>query len=108
MSGSEIVLRGGRVIDPESGFDAVADVAIGEGRVTQVGAGLPGAPTEANVAGLVVTAGFVDLHSHVNDLAGLRLPEASEKRPEKNLSMAAVKSAAPSTRPRATAPAPRN
>jgi cytosine/adenosine deaminase-related metal-dependent hydrolase len=73
MSGWEIVLRGGRVIDPESGFDAVADVAIGGGRVTRVGASLPAAPTEANVAGLVVTAGFVDLHSHVNDLAGLRL-----------------------------------
>jgi N-acyl-D-aspartate/D-glutamate deacylase len=29
MTGSEIVLRGGRVIDPQSAFDAVADVAIG-------------------------------------------------------------------------------
>ena len=73
MSEWEIVLRGGRVIDPESGFDAVADVAVGGGRVTQVGAGLPAAPTDVDVAGLVVTAGFVDLHSHVNDLAGLRL-----------------------------------
>ena len=41
MSGREIVLRGGRVIDPASGFDAVADVAIGDGRVARVGAGLP-------------------------------------------------------------------
>jgi predicted amidohydrolase len=73
MSGSEIVLRGGRVIDPESGFDAVADVAIGEGRVMQIGAGLPAGPTDVDVAGLVVTAGFVDLHSHVTGLAGLRL-----------------------------------
>jgi cytosine/adenosine deaminase-related metal-dependent hydrolase len=73
MNGWEIVLRGGRVIDPESGFDAVADVAIGGGRVRQVGTGLPAAPTDADAAGLVVTAGFVDLHSHVNDLAGLRL-----------------------------------
>ena len=73
MSGWEIVLRGGRVIDPESGFDAVADVAIGEGRVAQVGTDLPAAPTDVDVAGLVVTAGFVDLHSHVNDLAGQRL-----------------------------------
>jgi dihydroorotase-like cyclic amidohydrolase len=73
MSGTEIVLRGGRVIDPESGFDAVADVAIGGDRVTRVGVGLPAAPTDVDVSGLVVTAGFVDLHSHVNDLAGLRL-----------------------------------
>ncbi len=73
MSDWDVVLRGGRVVDPESGFDAVADVAIGAGRVAQVGAGLPAAPTDVDVAGLVVTAGFVDLHSHVNDLAGLRL-----------------------------------
>src|SRR5580704_8210314 len=70
---ADTVLRGGRVIDPESGFDAVADVAIGGGRVTRIGRGLPAAPAEVDAAGLVVTAGFVDLHSHVNDLAGLRL-----------------------------------
>jgi dihydroorotase-like cyclic amidohydrolase len=73
MSDWDVVLRGGRVVDPESAFDAVADVAIGAGRVAQIGAGLPAAPTDVDVAGLVVTAGFVDLHSHVNDLAGLRL-----------------------------------
>src|SRR5580693_1033827 len=72
MAESQIVLRGGRVIDPESGFDAVADVGIGGGRVTDIGAGVLAA-AEVDVAGLVVTAGFVDLHSHVNDLAGLRL-----------------------------------
>ena len=72
MAESEIVLRGGRVIDPESGFDAVADVAIGGGLVTEIGTGVLAA-AEVDVAGLVVTAGFVDLHSHVNDLAGLRL-----------------------------------
>jgi cytosine/adenosine deaminase-related metal-dependent hydrolase len=74
MSGPEIVLRGGRVVDPESGLDAVADVAIGDGRITRIGAGLPGGPSGGvDVAGLVVTAGFVDLHSHVTDLAGMRL-----------------------------------
>jgi N-acyl-D-aspartate/D-glutamate deacylase len=73
MAECELVVRGGRVIDPESGFDAVADVAIGAGRVTEIGAGLPVAPAEVDAADLVVTAGFVDLHSHVNDLAGLRL-----------------------------------
>jgi dihydroorotase-like cyclic amidohydrolase len=77
MSRPEIVLRGGRVIDPESGFDAVADVAISEGRIAHIGAGLPGdvpgGPADVDVTGLVVTAGFVDLHSHVTDLAGMRL-----------------------------------
>jgi cytosine/adenosine deaminase-related metal-dependent hydrolase len=73
MSDPDVVLRGGRVIDPESGLDAVQDVAITQGRVTQIGPGLPPGRAEFDVAGLVVTAGFIDLHSHVTDIAGLRL-----------------------------------
>ena len=41
--------------------------------MTEIGVGLPAGLADVDVAGLVVTAGFVDLHSHVNDLAGLRL-----------------------------------
>ncbi len=73
MSERDVVLRGGRVIDPESGLDAVRDVAVAAGRVAEVGTGLPAARTEVDATGLVVTAGFIDLHSHVNDVAGLRL-----------------------------------
>jgi cytosine/adenosine deaminase-related metal-dependent hydrolase len=73
VSDWDIVLRGGRVIDPESGRDVVADVAVAGGQVAQIGTGLPAARAEFDVAGLVVTAGFIDLHSHVNDIAGLRL-----------------------------------
>ncbi len=73
MSDWDIVLRGGRVIDPESGLDAVRDVAVADGRVAKIGPGLRPARAEFDVAGLVVTAGFVDLHSHVTDIAGLRL-----------------------------------
>ena len=73
MNDQDIVLRGGRVIDPESGLDAVQDVAITQGRVSQTGPGLPPAQAELDVAGLVVTPGFIDLHSHVTDIAGLRL-----------------------------------
>ena len=73
MSGSDIVLRGGRVIDPESGVDAIRDVAIARDRIDQIGLALPPGLAEVDVTGLVVTAGFVDLHSHVNDVAGFRL-----------------------------------
>jgi len=69
----EIVLRGGRVIDPESGLDAVRDVAVADGRVAEIGSMLHPGRAEFDVAGLVVTAGFVDLHSHVNTVQGLRL-----------------------------------
>jgi N-acyl-D-aspartate/D-glutamate deacylase len=69
----DIVLRGGRVVDPASGLDAIRDVAVAGARVAEIRDGLPRAAVDVNVSGLVVTAGFVDLHSHANDLAGLRL-----------------------------------
>ena len=73
MNEWDLVLRGGRVIDPESGLDAVRDVAVAAGRIAAVGTGLPPGPADVDVSGQVVTAGFVDLHSHVNDVGGLRL-----------------------------------
>jgi N-acyl-D-aspartate/D-glutamate deacylase len=73
--GWDLVLRGGRVIDPESGLDAVRDVAVADGRIAALGTGLTAQVTrnDVDVAGQVVTAGFIDLHSHVSDLGGLRL-----------------------------------
>ena len=73
MTDFDIVLRGGRVIDPESGMDAVRDVAIDGDRVARVGAGLPSGRREADITGQVVTAGFIDMHSHAGDLGGSRL-----------------------------------
>jgi cytosine/adenosine deaminase-related metal-dependent hydrolase len=73
VSSWDIVLRGGRVIDPESGTDAVRDVAVVRDRIAEIGPELPRGRTDVDVAGLVVAAGFIDLHSHVNDVAGLRL-----------------------------------
>jgi N-acyl-D-aspartate/D-glutamate deacylase len=73
MSDPDIVLRGGRVIDPESGLDGVRDVAVASGRVAEIGSGLPPARAEVDAAGLVVTAGFIDLHSHAGSVPGLRV-----------------------------------
>ena len=39
---ADLVLRGGRVIDPASGRDETTDVAFGDGKVTGVGPNLPG------------------------------------------------------------------
>jgi cytosine/adenosine deaminase-related metal-dependent hydrolase len=69
----DLVLRGGRVIDPESGLDATMDVAVSHGRIAHIGNGLSPGPADLDATGHVVTAGFVDLHSHVTDIAGMRL-----------------------------------
>ena len=68
----DLVLAGGRVVDPETGFDRVCDVGIDGDSVTAVGDRLDGATT-VDVGGLVVAPGFVDLHSHAQTLPGRRL-----------------------------------
>lgn len=68
----DVVLAGGRVMDPESGFDRVCDVGIDGGFVTALGDGLEGAST-FDVSGSAVAPGFIDLHSHAQTLPGRRL-----------------------------------
>ena len=60
----DLVLKGGRVIDPAGGIDRVTDVAFAVGRVAAVGDGLTGA-SQRDVSGLIVTPGLIDLHTHV-------------------------------------------
>ncbi len=70
-----ILLRGGRVVDPGSGSDVIADVLIDAGTVRAVGPDLAATdiPTVVDVSGLVVGPGFIDLHSHVHSIAGHRI-----------------------------------
>lgn len=60
----DLVLQGGRVIDPAQGIDRVTDVAFSGGRLSAIGDGLTGAEM-CNVAGQIVTPGLIDLHTHV-------------------------------------------
>jgi dihydroorotase len=61
------LLRGGRVIDPASGMDAVCDVRVRDGHVDAVGAALDSQLGDEVVdcAGLLVLPGLIDTHSHV-------------------------------------------
>jgi N-acyl-D-aspartate/D-glutamate deacylase len=56
----DLVLANGRVIDPESGFDAIADVGISGTSIGAIGAELRGTEV-VDVAGLVVAPGFIDI-----------------------------------------------
>jgi dihydroorotase len=62
-------LVGGRVIDPASGVDTIADVVIEHGRIVGVARGSGGADGEQvlDAAGYVVSPGFVDLHCHLRE-----------------------------------------
>jgi len=69
----DIVILGGRVMDPESGLDAIRNMGIRSGRVDIISeAPLEGART-VDARGLIVAPGFIDLHRHGHDEAAYRL-----------------------------------
>src|SRR5712692_4461601 len=60
----DVVLRNGRVLDPESGFDGVRSVGIAGRKIAALSAAPLRGRVEVDATGLVVTPGFIDLHSH--------------------------------------------
>ena len=69
----EIILRGGRVMDPETGFDRECDVAIANGMIAKIGIVEGGAGQEIDARGLIVAPGFIDLHAHGQSVAADRM-----------------------------------
>ena len=61
----ELLLKGGRVIDPKNDLDGPVDVGVKDGKIAAVGPGLEGAAARiVDVAGLYVTPGLIDIHLH--------------------------------------------
>ncbi len=75
---ARLLIRNGRVIDPASGMDAVADVLIENGVVAGAGAGLSAAGAEVfDASGLIVAPGFIDIHVHLRE-PGIEYAETIE------------------------------
>ncbi len=62
----DLILRGGRVIDPSQKLDAIADVAFSNGKVAKVAPNLQDAAKDVrDVSGKIISPGLIDLHTHV-------------------------------------------
>jgi dihydroorotase len=63
----DLLIKGGRVLDPRNSIDAVRDVAVKDGRIAAVAANIPAARAVKTVdaSGLYVTPGLIDIHVHV-------------------------------------------
>jgi dihydroorotase len=64
-----ILIAGARIVDPATGTDAVADVAIDGGRISAIGedASAGTGPTVIDGDGLILAPGLVDLHAHLRE-----------------------------------------
>ena len=65
---SVLLIQGGRVIDPASGGDGIADVLIRDGRIESVGTGLHDDDAVVfDATGMIVAPGFIDMHVHLRE-----------------------------------------
>jgi len=68
---SRLLIRGGRVVDPSQGLDAVLDVLVDGGRIARVGENLEASDAETvDASGLVVAPGLIDVHVHLREPGG--------------------------------------
>ena len=63
----KILLKGGRVIDPESKRDGTADVLVEEGIVKKIGKNIKSGAKTYDVKGRIVMPGLIDLHVHLRE-----------------------------------------
>jgi hypothetical protein len=69
----DLVLEGGRVMDPDTGLDAKRNVGIRDGKTVRVSSEALSGKRVIHAAGLVVAPGFIDLHQHAQDIESQRV-----------------------------------
>ena len=64
-----LLIKGGRLIDPSQGIDEIMDILIADGVVMELGHGLvaPDGTQSIDASGLIVTPGLIDMHVHLRD-----------------------------------------
>src|SRR5438552_12555474 len=63
----DVVIANGRVMDPESGLDAIRNVGIRSGKIAAISSGPVEGKQTIEAKGLIVAPGFIDLHQHGQD-----------------------------------------
>ncbi len=76
VAADSLAIVGGRVMDPESGLDAIRHVLVEDGRIVDISETVPDADQTIDATGLVVAPGFIDLHAHGQDLPSNRFQAA--------------------------------
>jgi N-acyl-D-aspartate/D-glutamate deacylase len=69
----DLVLEGGRVMDPETGLDAVRNVGIRDGKIVRISSDALTGRRVIHAGGLVVASGFIDLHQHGQEMESQRV-----------------------------------
>lgn len=69
----DLVLEAGRVMDPETGLDAVRNIGIRDGKIVRVSSEALSGHRVIHAGGLVVAPGFIDLHQHGQDMDSQRV-----------------------------------
>jgi dihydroorotase len=72
----DLAILNGRVMDPETGLNAIRHLVVEDGRITELTEEVPEASATIDATGLVVAPGFIDLHAHGQDLPSNRFQAA--------------------------------
>ena len=67
----DLLIKGGRIIDPAQKLDKVSDLLVSQGKIAQLGTGIPESSLKNasifDATGLIVCPGFIDLHCHLRE-----------------------------------------